>query len=55
LDNRIFQKVGIISQKLLIMDSKLAPILAIAVSSSGKNIFFDRKKKSEAIALNVAE
>lgn len=54
VDNRIFQKVGVAAQRLALLDNCL-PILGIAVSATGKNIFFDRKDKAEAIALGTAE
>ncbi|CEP68720.1 Protein of unknown function DUF2148 [Moorella glycerini] len=54
LDNRIFQKVGIAALKLGYFNG-YAPVLGIGVSSSGKNVFFDRKDKAIAASLGQVE
>jgi uncharacterized ferredoxin-like protein len=54
LDNRMFQKLGAAAIKLGIM-GLCAPIIGIGVSSSAKNIFFDRKDKAIAWSLARAE
>jgi uncharacterized ferredoxin-like protein len=53
LDNRMFQKVGIAAIKLNLL--QCAPIIGIGVSSSAKNIFFDRKDKAIAASLTKTE